>query len=43
MDTTPFVDKYFKKPSPHKYDWRGVLPRKQYLKGLLEVLLMDAC
>lgn len=38
VDTTPFVDKYFKKPSPHKYDWRGVLPRKQYLKGLLEDL-----
>ncbi|XP_010527820.1 PREDICTED: purple acid phosphatase 3-like isoform X2 [Tarenaya hassleriana] len=38
VDTTPFVDKYFIKPKDHVYDWRGVLPRKKYLKNLL----MDA-
>ncbi|KAI4352073.1 hypothetical protein L6164_006359 [Bauhinia variegata] len=38
VDTTPFVDKYFYKPKHHKYDWRGVLPRKKYLSKLLEDL-----
>lgn len=38
VDTTPFVDKYFLKPKGHKYDWRGVLPRKKYLSNLLKDL-----
>ncbi|AET05619.1 putative Acid phosphatase [Medicago truncatula] len=38
VDTTPFVDKYFLKPKDHKYDWRGVLPRKKYLSNLLKDL-----
>ncbi|KAJ7975291.1 Purple acid phosphatase [Quillaja saponaria] len=36
VDTTPFVDKYFLKPKHHTYDWRGVLPRKEYLSKLLQ-------
>eukprot|EP00249_Psilotum_nudum_P003276 c16671_g1_i1 orf=116-1294(-) len=30
IDTTPFVDKYWKS-SHEPYDWRGVVPRHQYL------------
>lgn len=37
MDTTPFVDKYFLSPGHHTYDWRGVLPRNEYLAKLLKV------
>lgn len=37
VDTTPFVDKYFLRPKHHRYDWRGVLPRKEYLSNLLKV------
>ncbi|CAL5354615.1 unnamed protein product [Camellia sinensis] len=33
VDTTPFRDKYFQED--HTYDWRGVLPRKDYLSNLL--------
>ncbi|XP_062118076.1 purple acid phosphatase 3-like [Humulus lupulus] len=36
VDTTPFVDKYFLRPKHHRYDWRGVLPREEYLSNLLE-------
>ncbi|KAJ4823618.1 Purple acid phosphatase 3 [Turnera subulata] len=38
IDTTPFVDKYFSKPKHHRYDWRGVMPRQQYLSNLLKEL-----
>ncbi|PON96793.1 Calcineurin-like phosphoesterase domain, apaH type [Trema orientale] len=38
VDTTPFVDKYFLRPKHHRYDWRGVLPRKGYLSNLLKDL-----
>ncbi|PON79275.1 Calcineurin-like phosphoesterase domain, apaH type [Parasponia andersonii] len=38
VDTTPFVDKYFLRPKHHRYDWRGVLPRKDYLSNLLKDL-----
>ncbi|PON60843.1 Calcineurin-like phosphoesterase domain, apaH type [Parasponia andersonii] len=38
VDTTPFVDDYFTHPKDHKYDWRGVLPRKNYLSKLLKNL-----
>ncbi|XP_065631636.1 purple acid phosphatase 3 [Quercus suber] len=38
VDTTPFVDKYFLRPGHHTYDWRGVLPRKEYLAKLLKDL-----
>ncbi|KAJ6868316.1 purple acid phosphatase 3-like [Populus alba x Populus x berolinensis] len=38
IDTTPFVDKYFLKPNPHHYDWRGVMPRQHYLSNLLKDL-----
>ncbi|KAK6931686.1 Calcineurin-like phosphoesterase domain, ApaH type [Dillenia turbinata] len=36
VDTTPFVDKYFTHPGHSKYDWRGVLPRQEYLSNLLK-------
>ncbi|GMH11327.1 hypothetical protein Nepgr_013168 [Nepenthes gracilis] len=35
VDTTPFVDKYFTEKK-HSYDWRGVLPREEYLLNLLK-------
>ncbi|CAL5396851.1 unnamed protein product [Camellia sinensis] len=35
VDTTPFRDKYFTE-TDHTYDWRGVLPRKEYLSNLLK-------
>lgn len=38
IDTTPFVDKYFLRPKHHRYDWRGVLPRNEYLSNLLKDL-----
>jgi hypothetical protein len=38
VDTTPFVDKYFKEPKDDVYDWRGILPRKQYLSNILMVV-----
>ncbi|KAM4114396.1 hypothetical protein ACJW30_04G065600 [Castanea mollissima] len=38
VDTTPFVDNYFLRPGHHTYDWRGVLPRKEYLAKLLKDL-----
>ncbi|KAK9935372.1 hypothetical protein M0R45_022475 [Rubus argutus] len=38
VDTTPFVDDYFTNPKEHVYDWRGVLPRKDYLSKLLKDL-----
>ncbi|XP_043806752.1 purple acid phosphatase 3 isoform X2 [Manihot esculenta] len=37
VDTTPFVDKYFKEKD-HKYDWSGIVPRKSYLLNLLKDL-----
>ncbi|XP_010043924.2 purple acid phosphatase 3 [Eucalyptus grandis] len=36
VDTTPFVDKYFTDPGEHKYDWKGVEPRDEYLSNLLK-------
>lgn len=35
VDTTPFVDEYFTNPGEHKYDWKGVEPRDEYLSNLL--------
>ncbi|CAL0329809.1 unnamed protein product [Lupinus luteus] len=32
----PFVDIYFTKPRGQTYDWRGVLPRTQYISNLLK-------
>ncbi|KAK1439347.1 hypothetical protein QVD17_05163 [Tagetes erecta] len=36
VDTTPFQDKYFTNPEDQIYDWRGVLPREDYLSKLLK-------
>ncbi|EXC05037.1 Purple acid phosphatase 3 [Morus notabilis] len=36
VDTTPFVEKYFTDPEDHVYDWKGILPRKNYLSNLLK-------
>ncbi|GMI75404.1 purple acid phosphatase 3 [Hibiscus trionum] len=38
INTTPFVDQYFRNPKHHKFDWRGVLPRKRYLSRILKDL-----
>ncbi|KAI4373186.1 hypothetical protein MLD38_011342 [Melastoma candidum] len=38
VDTTPFVDTYFKNPGEHRYDWTGVLPRETYLSDMLKEL-----
>ncbi|KAL6186961.1 hypothetical protein ACLB2K_043078 [Fragaria x ananassa] len=38
VDTTPFVDDYFTNPKEHVYDWRGVLPREDYLSNVLKDL-----
>ncbi|KAK6921562.1 Calcineurin-like phosphoesterase domain, ApaH type [Dillenia turbinata] len=38
IDTTPFVDKYFINPGNQTYDWKGILPRYQYLSRTLEDL-----
>ncbi|GMJ13353.1 hypothetical protein like AT1G25230 [Hibiscus trionum] len=35
VDTTPFVTKYFTNPEEHVYDWKGILPRKNYIQNLL--------
>ncbi|KAI3700131.1 hypothetical protein L2E82_44749 [Cichorium intybus] len=35
VDTTPFQDKYFTE-TEHNYDWRGVLPRENYIADLLK-------
>lgn len=35
VDTTPFQEKYFVEKD-HTYDWRGILPRDQYLSNLLK-------
>ncbi|XWS34364.1 hypothetical protein CRYUN_Cryun21dG0032900 [Craigia yunnanensis] len=35
VDTNPFVDKYFIDPKDHVYDWKAILPRKNYIKNLL--------
>ncbi|KAJ9554038.1 hypothetical protein OSB04_018083 [Centaurea solstitialis] len=35
VDTTPFQDKYFIEEK-HTYDWRGVLPREDYLSNVLK-------
>ncbi|KAI3778747.1 hypothetical protein L2E82_08130 [Cichorium intybus] len=35
VDTTPFHDNYFTEED-HEYDWRGVLPREEYLSNLLK-------
>lgn len=36
VDTNPFVDMYFTEEDGHSYDWRGVNPRKPYIKNLLK-------
>ncbi|XP_051147644.1 purple acid phosphatase 3-like [Andrographis paniculata] len=38
VDTTPFVDKYFKNPKKQKFDWSGVLPRDKYISAVKESL-----
>ncbi|MED6193661.1 Purple acid phosphatase 8 [Stylosanthes scabra] len=38
VDTTPLVDNYFTQPGENVYDWRGVLPRNQYISNLLRDL-----
>ncbi|KAK8686743.1 hypothetical protein V6N13_125763 [Hibiscus sabdariffa] len=38
IDTTPFVDQYFRDPKHQKFDWRGVIPRKKYLSRILKDL-----
>ncbi|OMO87745.1 hypothetical protein COLO4_20591 [Corchorus olitorius] len=38
IDTTPFVDEYFHNPKHPKFDWRGVIPRKRYLRQVLKDL-----
>ncbi|KAL5721814.1 acid phosphatase [Ranunculus cassubicifolius] len=38
VDTTPFVDKYFKDPEDNAYDWNGVHPRRHYTKNILKDL-----
>ncbi|KAL2518678.1 Purple acid phosphatase 17 [Abeliophyllum distichum] len=38
IDTTPFRDKYFIDPEDEVYDWRGILPRENYLATLLKDL-----
>lgn len=35
VDTTPFQEKYFVEKD-HTYDWRGILPRDDYLSNLLK-------
>lgn len=40
IDTTPFQDMYFTTPKDHTYDWRDVLPRKNYLSHVLKVKLI---
>ncbi|KAL8218502.1 hypothetical protein R6Q57_021906 [Mikania cordata] len=35
IDTTPFQDKYFTEKE-HNYDWRGVIPREEYLSNVLK-------
>lgn len=35
VDTTPFVTKYFTDPEDHVYDWKAILPRRNYIKNLL--------
>ncbi|CAI9296612.1 unnamed protein product [Lactuca saligna] len=37
VDTTPFEDKYFTEED-HDYDWRGILPREEYLSNVLKDL-----
>lgn len=38
VDTTPFVLEYWNDPEGHhKYDWREVAPREQYIANLLKV------
>ncbi|KAK9063819.1 hypothetical protein SSX86_017691 [Deinandra increscens subsp. villosa] len=39
VDTTPFQDKYFTEED-QKYDWRGVLPREEYLSNVLKEVEM---
>jgi len=38
VDTSPFVDKYWKIPNEDTYDWRGVVPRDTYLRQQLQDL-----
>eukprot|EP01018_Ginkgo_biloba_P005120 Gb_14817 [translate_table: standard] len=40
VDTTPFVDEYWEMPNKHKYDWRGILPRRKYLRRQLQDVTM---
>ncbi|KAM4119852.1 hypothetical protein ACJW30_03G090900 [Castanea mollissima] len=36
VDTTPFVNEYFTDPKEYTYDWKGILPRQEYLSNLLK-------
>ncbi|XP_022146330.1 purple acid phosphatase 3 [Momordica charantia] len=36
VDTTPLVNKYFIHPEDAVYDWKGILPRQNYLSSLLK-------
>ncbi|ONL95799.1 Purple acid phosphatase 3 [Zea mays] len=38
VDTTPFQLEYWTHPGKHRYDWRGVAPRGNYLANLLKDL-----
>ncbi|CAL0329805.1 unnamed protein product [Lupinus luteus] len=38
IDTTPFVNEYFKEPAGINYNWTGILPRAKYLDNLIEDL-----
>ncbi|KAI0498932.1 hypothetical protein KFK09_019830 [Dendrobium nobile] len=38
VDTTPFVVKYWTEPENHRYDWREVSPREEYIDNLLKDL-----
>ncbi|KAK9119201.1 hypothetical protein Scep_017294 [Stephania cephalantha] len=38
VDTSPFVDMYFQPKAEHHYDWRGVLPRQNYISNVLKDL-----
>ncbi|CAL0329804.1 unnamed protein product [Lupinus luteus] len=41
VDTTPFVDEYFKEPICINYNWKGILPRAKYLDKLIKKHKVD--
>ncbi|XP_057446832.1 purple acid phosphatase 17-like isoform X1 [Lotus japonicus] len=40
VDTTPFVQEYYRESDGHTYDWRGINPPKSYINNLLKDLEM---